>query len=112
MFTSLTNVRPLQVAGAPAPPEVVGALTGVPAVGVANGAKVGEAVRVGKSVWGGGAAIAVWVRAAENVSTAWVCTSSGLKVGVASASLPPHAVSINIPISKTKIIFCFIYTPF
>jgi hypothetical protein len=52
MLTSLTNVRPLQVvAGREEPPELlVGALSGVPPVGVANGSKVGEAVRVGKRV--------------------------------------------------------------
>ena len=67
---------------------------------VETGAKVGNVVGVEKGVWVG-AASAVWVRAAEKVSTAWVCTSTRSKVGVAPASLPPHAVNKRIPASRT-----------
>ena len=75
---------------------------GVPGVFVIMGVTVdvGEGVSVGVDVLVG-IAIAVSVKPDANVPTAKVCTSSTLRVGVASASLGPHAPSKKLPINVT-----------
>jgi hypothetical protein len=78
---------------------------------VANGAKVADAVKVGTGV-SEGAASAVCVRAAENVSmaSAWISSTLNVFVGVAVASPPPHD-AINNAHNPKMINLCFICSP-
>jgi hypothetical protein len=88
----------------------------VPGVFVTAGVlvDVGEGVNVGVFV---GMAIAVCVRPEENVATAIVCTDSTLKVGVASTSLDPQALTQRLlsrinPIRVGNRFVCFnLYSP-